>query len=286
MLYIFPSIILAVVFFYAFWPFKCFLYELRIYFLKILFKFIYPIGPTKVDFRLVIFSGIMSSLTRAFLSFTIIMCTLSCQECTEANDRMDCSRTHLFGYLVQVVPYVLRTIQSFNVVYYKKQYWPHMANGFRFLFSSTTVTMSYLYAAKYTTSIYYYISFAIATYLYNIFWDYNVSWNVLQRNAKFFMIRNKISYPQWFYYYAIISNLFLRAGWTLKFIFTNSSADTVFTSMTLIEVYRRIQFILLRVENEFYNNPEKYRKFIPVPEISEDTTSNEAEIDINHENRA
>jgi hypothetical protein len=217
----------------------------------------------------------MSTLTRAFMSFSFAVCILSCKECKEYNYLGNCFRTHVYAYLLQVIPYLLRVIQAFNVVYFKKQYWPHMANGFRFLTSSITITMSFLYSNRYIDSMYYYISFAIATYCYNIFWDFYVSWKVLRPKAKYFLIRDRITYPQWFYYYAILSNLFLRASWTLRYIFVNTSPVTIYTCMMLLETWRRIQFILIRTENEALNNPEKYRKFMPVPEISEDTTANE-----------
>jgi len=89
---------------------------------------------------------------------------------------------------------------------------------------------------------------------------------VFQRNAKYFLIRDKIIYPQWFYYYAIITNFFVRILWIIRLLPFTWSRDSLFFILSLCSIYRRIQFLLIRVENEYINNPEKYRKFTPVPE--------------------
>jgi hypothetical protein len=43
--------------------------------------------------------------------------------------------------------------------------------------------------------------------------------------------------------------------------------DYVFFIFCVLDVYRWVQFVLITVENEYINNPEKYRKYIPVPEL-------------------
>lgn len=119
---------------------------------------------------------------------------------------------------------------------------------------------------EYFTVIYPYIIAAFASFSYNIYWDYFVSWKVLQPKAKYFLLRDKIIYPQWFYYYAIIINFFLRALWIIRLLPFTWSRDSLFFILSLCSLYRRVQFILIRVENEFLNNPEKFRKYTPVPE--------------------
>lgn len=41
--------------------------------------------------------------------------------------------------------------------------------------------------------------------------------------------------------------------------------------ISFVEVLRRGLFILIRIENESINNPEKFRKYVPIPEVTEET---------------
>ncbi len=45
-------------------------------------------------------------------------------------------------------------------------------------------------------------------------------------------------------------------------------SESVNVIMGFVEVFRRIMFVLLRVENESLNNPEIFRKYEPVPELN------------------
>ena len=39
--------------------------------------------------------------------------------------------------------------------------------------------------------------------------------------------------------------------------------------MSFIEIYRRIQWCIIRIENENTTNPEKYRSILTIPELPE-----------------
>jgi hypothetical protein len=81
-------------------------------------------------------------------------------------------------------------------------------------------------------------------------------------------LRNKIMYPAWFYYYAMISNLFLRFFWILGLIPGSdfekwfNDAQVMLFILTVAEGFRRTQWALIRIENENINNFEKYRTIL------------------------
>lgn len=86
-------------------------------------------------------------------------------------------------------------------------------------------------------------------------------------------LRKKITYHPYFYYYAIVSDFFLRFAyifgiWTYgsKLSFYNRAQGTTGILITL-EAFRRSQWALLRVENEQCNNFESYRTIPIIPPI-------------------
>jgi L-cystine uptake protein TcyP (sodium:dicarboxylate symporter family) len=88
----------------------------------------------------------MSTFTRAYASLAVSVCLLSCGECKELNKRLYCNTSLPASYVLQIIPNLLRAIHSINVVYYKKSVWPHLGNAFRFLVSSITITLNFLYS--------------------------------------------------------------------------------------------------------------------------------------------
>jgi hypothetical protein len=73
---------------------------------------------------------------------------------------------------------------------------------------------------------------------------------------KNYLLRNKIMYPQWFYYYAIVMNFFLRYFFLISIIANGNGSWSwdklkLWTAISaLAEAYRRAQWSLIRVENE------------------------------------
>jgi len=126
-----------------------------------------------------------------------------------------------------------------------------------------------------TLAIFLVMSFISSCYSYS--WDIYMDWGLLRApwsDHKRRLLRPKILFPQWFYYYAAVSNLFLRFFWTLPFIplFLQVPNWLVATQSLLIVVtigegFRRAQWSLIRLENEQVNNLEKYRTILEIPPL-------------------
>jgi len=98
-----------------------------------------------------------------------------------------------------------------------------------------------------------------------IFWDIYMDWGLARKNSKNFFLRNNILYPPSYYYFAIIINIFLRLTW-LTILFDIKNAELKALILSILEVYRRSQWSLFRVENENANNPEQYRAVLEIPD--------------------
>ena len=95
-------------------------------------------------------------------------------------------------------------------------------------------------------------------------------------------LRKDIAFSSWFYYWAIISDLLLRLTWCITVPLNPNDHPWVRsvkygTVIGLLELFRRWQWVLLRIENEQVNNYEKYRIILEVPEVRPVTQTNEEE---------
>lgn len=90
------------------------------------------------------------------------------------------------------------------------------------------------------------------------------------------MLRDRRKYPNKFYYFSIVANFILRFAWILSLIpqsvfsVTFQEFQILFFIQSVLEIYRRAQWSLFRVENENVNNFEKYRVILDIPELLED----------------
>ena len=87
-------------------------------------------------------------------------------------------------------------------------------------------------------------------------------------------LRPRIYYRREFYYYAMISGFLFRLTWTLTaFIDTDYypwlTSIGYGTLIGVIELFRRWQWAIIRVENEQVNNFEKYRNVDEIPEVTD-----------------
>lgn len=94
-----------------------------------------------------------------------------------------------------------------------------------------------------------------------------MDWNLARLKSHNFFLRAKITYPKWMYYSAIIINSFLRFTWLTSFVTLPIGDESKVFILSILEVYRRTQWTLFRVENENTNNPEKYRTILDIPEL-------------------
>lgn len=121
-----------------------------------------------------------------------------------------------YGLAVAFLPYWFRLAQCFRR-YHETKLKAHLINGGKY-FSSILIQLANVFKTKYpgdgTFWLFVCISFISTMYSYS--WDLYMDWGLLRSKEpgkKF--LRNKLLYPTWFYYYAVISNFIMRFFWII-----------------------------------------------------------------------
>ena len=269
--FVFPIILLSFITLFILWPFHCFYYNFRKGVIISTIKNIFPIGKNGVRFRDFMFGDILTSMTRPFASLVVSLCLLNCQPCIEMNRTEDCSRNMIAAFILMLLPFVIRFFQCLNRFYYTKMAWPHLGNALKYCGGMANVILSWLYAINKDDYFFFYLPTAVLATSYMLFWDIYMDWNLGRFDSKNFFLRDKIVYPKWMYYSAIVINSILRLTWIISFPAIGGllpmGEETKVLILSLFEVYRRTQWSLFRVENENTNNPEKYRTILDIPEL-------------------
>jgi len=93
----------------------------------------------------------------------------------------------------------------------------HFINAGKYLIA-LFVPLFALWVTKHKFDIYFwvYISIRSVSTLYSFFWDLYMDWGLLRSRAlSKFALRDKVLFPVWFYYWAVLSNFLLRFFWLI-----------------------------------------------------------------------
>jgi len=109
--------------------------------------------------------------------------------------------------------------------------------------------------------------------LYSWVWDVYMDWGLWRTTKRDrYGLRDTITFPIWFYYYGIVTDLGFRLLWMIT-VFA-SPKDLPWTTtigygsvLALLELWRRWTWSLLRIENEQVNNLERYRVVLDIPDV-------------------
>ena len=272
--YLFPLISSCSLLLFLFLPFNYFYYHFRMGIIHTFIRNCLPIGKKGVRFRDFLFGDILTSLSKAIVSLAFAFCLiLSCDECRKENKRIKkCNRDTIYCLIIQLYFPFVRVTQCLNRLYYTRDIWPHFANCMKYIINMLNVYLSWRYSQNKTSNNKnIYVTFGLFATTYQLCWDVYVDWGIGRPEAKIFLLRDKIVYPQNFYYIAIILDGVIRFSWLLSFIDLNKNKFDEWKNLflSIIEVYRRIQWCIIRIENENTTNPEKYRTILTIPDLPE-----------------
>jgi hypothetical protein len=275
--WVFAVISLSSTAFIFMWPFHISYYYFRKGIMATFLKNLFPIGKNGVRFKDFVFGDILTSLVKPFTSFTLALCLLGCTSCQTSNERYQCNRSNNLALALTLSPYIIRFFQCINRWYYTKSAWPHAFNALKYLAALTNAYIGWLYNNKVVGDLVFIIvGLSAASYL--LFWDYYMDWGLFREvdnKENKYLLRKKLMYPSRYYYTAMTVNFILRLIWFLNFVdlgmidkVAESEIKNLFFSV--LEVFRRIQWSLFRVENENCNNLEKYRTVLDMPVLPEE----------------
>ena len=237
--------------------------------LKVLICCLFPIGKNTVRFKHFIFGDILITLADPFKILLLGYCLMVCEECYSTNTRGSCNKESIPCWIISVYPQFIRFTQCVNKFYYSRLLWPNFGNVVKYFIRIINTSLGFFYERDQGTVLFYFRVFvgAIST-SYNVFWDIYLDWGCGRKNNKYFLLREKITFPQIVYYIAIFYDLIIRSIWTWYFIPTPSYlSEWKGILSSSLDVIRRGLWVLIRVENESLSNPEHYRSFLTIPDL-------------------
>ncbi|KAM7279760.1 hypothetical protein ACFE04_006894 [Oxalis oulophora] len=175
-----------------------------------------------------------------------------------------------FTYIVAIVPYWIRLLQSIRRLFEEKDIM-HLFNGLKFLSTITAVVMKTTFELNKGTTLLILTAATsgIAT-IGNTYWDIVVDWGLLRKDSKNPWLRDKLAVPQKSVYFVAMGlNVVLRLAWIQTVLGITELPFLHYKALVAIvaslEIIRRGIWNFFRLENEHLNNVGKYRAFKSVP---------------------
>jgi len=165
--------------------------------------------------------------------------------------------------LIMASPYYFRFLQCLRRARDQPDDKSHLCNAGKY-FSCLAITGFALWSGH---SVYWAMSYAVAT-TYCCVWDYKMDWDLELSN---WLHRDHETYPRVLYIIFAINNFFMRLTWAFSTLTPSNSSnlylEVVFFVLSGVEIYRRAQWSVIRVENEHLRNPSKFRVIDWVPPL-------------------
>lgn len=114
-----------------------------------------------------------------------------------------------------------------------------------------------------------YIIMGFICFCYNLTLDFKVDWNLLNIGSKNFLLRDQLSFRNWIYYLCIIADIILRLVWIISILNITLEKESWIFIASFLEIIRQIMWVILKVDNESYNNLEGHIDYLYVPKLPE-----------------
>ncbi|TNV84614.1 hypothetical protein FGO68_gene2192 [Halteria grandinella] len=191
--------------------------------------------------------------------------------------RDDFKVLQIYFFAIGIFPLWVRFMQCFRR-YYDTRLAVNLKNAFKYFLSIIAGIAGILYTLDNTSKskLAAFVTLQTIAQLVSYSWDLYMDWGLLRSwKSKSFLLRKKKMFPAWFYYCAITTNLIMRFMWVLNInskTFPKFMTENLLNGLLLsfIEILRRAQWAVLRIENENCNNFERYRNILQIPEPEDD----------------
>ena len=221
---LFPLIMSTLLVCALFLPFHALYLGLRRGILTTLIRNMFPFGKNTVRFKDFFLGNTLCSLADPFKNLMMGYCLMVCRDCYLNNARGPCNRDTIPCLIIGIYPLFIRLTQCMNKFYYTRLIWPHFFGFLKVAFSFSNNLAGFFYnRKKVRIRLFFRIFLASIATCYNLFWDFVLDWGLLRKNNKYFLLREKIHYPQVFYYLAMFYDIIGSTVWTWNFISISSS---------------------------------------------------------------
>ncbi|CDW78031.1 xenotropic and polytropic retrovirus receptor 1 [Stylonychia lemnae] len=226
-----------------------------------------------VRFKEFFFGDILTSMVKPIIDFYFLTCFILDSPIFEDQALGECILNSGMIFALSVVPYHIRFWQCINRYFVTQLWFPHLVNAGKYMSTIIVLLIAYLQTFHFGLKEFYVPIYIFST-IYSFSWDILMDWSLCkgtQPGTR--LLRDRLMYPKYFYYFSIFTNFILRFAWIMPLLpesyqqlFYKDQGGLVLC-LSLAEAYRRIQWSLFRVENENITNPEKYRFLLEVPKV-------------------
>mmetsp|Transcript_1317 Transcript_1317/g.1178 ORF Transcript_1317/g.1178 Transcript_1317/m.1178 type:complete len:203 (-) Transcript_1317:46-654(-) len=202
----------------------------------------------------------------------MILCWLNSEVDDKVYDTNQCHSKMFWAILAWYLPFHIRFWQCINKWWTTGDAFPHLVNAGKYFASIIMICANYFFGRDPSLRNYI-IALTLFATVYSYIWDIVMDWGLMRDKR---MLRKQILYPPSYYYFSSFTNLFLRFAWVLGFLPATywpdffRSVEGLTLALAVMEIYRRAQWSLFRLENENINNYEKYRTVLEIPRLPKD----------------
>ncbi|XP_065075374.1 solute carrier family 53 member 1 [Ochlerotatus camptorhynchus] len=271
--YVNPLALTVVMIVFLINPFKVFRYEARFWLLKTIGRMVAApfFHVSFADFWL---ADQLNSLVTALMDFQFLTCFyVTNGDWLDAGNTSQCmEQNYIMRPIVNCLPAWFRFAQCLRRYRDSKEAFPHLVNAGKYSTTFLVVifaTLRSFHASKYEDAydnpyLWLWLLSQVISSVYAYMWDIKMDWGLFDKNAgENTFLREEIVYSTpFFYYFAIIEDLFLRFVWAISYALIENkvvSGDLMTSVLAPLEVFRRFVWNFFRLENEHLNNCGKFR---------------------------
>ncbi|XP_073130692.1 phosphate transporter PHO1 homolog 9-like [Henckelia pumila] len=232
----------------------------------------------KVTFSHIFLADQLTSQVQAFRSLQFYICYYGWGDFKRRSNRCLESKVYEILYIVvAIIPFWSRVLQCLRRLFEEKDLKQGL-NSLKYL--STVVALVIRTIYDFRRGMFWKIMAASSsgvTTVFNTYWDIVMDWGLLQKKARNPWLRDELLISnRAVYFVAIVVNILLRLVWMQLVLDFNEAPflhrRTMIALVACLEILRRGIWNFFRLENEHFNNVEKYRAFklSPLPFYQED----------------
>ncbi|KAJ6595865.1 EXS-domain-containing protein [Mycena vulgaris] len=228
-------------------------------------------GTKRVEFTDFWMGDQFCSLVFTFSNLTLIGCVYSRGLDAEWRQCGNVSRFWPLAFILAVLPFLVRLIQSIKR-YVDSKLTTHLINAGKYGAGIISYFCYFIWRHRgghYDSTFALWCLFNVFSTTYALIWDFLMDWSILRLHCQHFLLRQELVYTNhiFLYYFAIVTNTLIRFLWIL-YIPANGP-DVMLRSFIVgvLEIVRRWQWNFYRLENEHLGNVDQYRvtREVPLP---------------------
>eukprot|EP00698_Gefionella_okellyi_P025524 TRINITY_DN9388_c0_g1_i1.p1 TRINITY_DN9388_c0_g1~~TRINITY_DN9388_c0_g1_i1.p1 ORF type:complete len:635 (-),score=124.84 TRINITY_DN9388_c0_g1_i1:794-2497(-) len=288
--YVYPLVMVCSMTFVLFCPFNIFQRSARGTLLNSLFHvMISPFG--RVRFREFLLGDVLTSMYKPLIDIGYSICFFSSGEWLllqpPVNSVCDSGWVHqVIPPVMSLLPYWWRFAQCIRRYYDTRQAFPHLANAAKYMSALLTIvfwSLQYEQAvARWTAMRVMWVIFLVISSVYQYIWDVMMDWGLARQlfsrnytpTSHRWLREDRLYRHNWLYYVAIVTDLIARFFWAISISPTLQLLPDAYLTplVAFIEIVRRTQWSIYRLEWETLSNFEQYRgtQFVPVMAMAQE----------------